>query len=273
MQKTQSYSDIQIPAIWQLTPYEYRWRKEKCKYPTFRLWQSAHKFFLTKEEAIEAVRNYADRYAPALDPTYCLSLREFPSGTSLWHEMESFSEQLYLPDGTFWSERPYADIIPHEIPPQYSEIEYDNYLYGKCAFYGRRPEEIRFHKGDTIEIFCYEGNHCWSDGYVDLAIVVDTPPTIDEMTSRIRTYLNDDSSLLTGDIGFDIGTHFNHHHDVYTVIPAYHSLKENPREIIDFCPTHCAFPPHQKVSARMRNKLLKQLERVSEKDVLKFKER
>ena len=61
--------------------------------------------------------------------------------------------------------------------------------------------------------------------------------------------------------GFDIGIHFNARDDAYTVIPAYLSLNEAPDNLIDYCPTHCAFPPHKNVSSRMKAKLLKQLER------------
>ena len=174
--------------------------------------------------------------------------------------MERVFRNRFLCLSTLWSERRYAQAQPWEIPAEYCEIEYDNYIYGKCAFYGRRPDEIRFHRGDIIEIFCHEGCKFWSPGHIELAIVVSEPPTTDEMKVRIDQYLQHEKNL-TDNLGFDIGTQFNANDDAYTVIPAYLSLNENPDNLIDHCPTHCAFPPHKKISSRMRAKLLKQLER------------
>ena len=96
----------------------------------------------------------------------------------------------------------------------------------------------------------------------DLAIVVDTPPTEEKMAEWINRHLSD-TEHRTGDRGFDVGTRFSAWDDTYKVIPAYRSLHDDVGNLIDECPTHCAFTPHQKVSARMRNKLLRQLERVS----------
>lgn len=251
-------SAVHIPTVFQVTPYTIPNNSRHCKYPTYNCHREAHRFCRTKEEALAAVRVCAE--ALSGDNIYCIVVSEIPLGTPTF-EGESFSEQLYLADGTLWGERSYAQIVVRDVPEQYGEIEYDNYFYGRCAFYGRKPEEIRFRKGDIIEIFCHPGNSYWGDEYIELAIVVDTPPTVEEMTERIRRHLTG-RKYRPEERGFTIGTTYTYWDDTYKVIPAYRSLHDDVGNLIDECPTHCAFAPHQKVSARMRNKLLRQLERV-----------
>lgn len=252
---------MEISSIFQIKPY---WLHGWPKYPTCANKRLPHRYFQTREEAVAEIQKFVAANSFRQHRIYCIVLSELPLGIPMY-ESDSFSEQLFLPDGTLWSERAYAQMmVIHDVPPQYTEAEYDRYMYGRCAFYGRKPEDIRFQRGDIIEIFCHEGCEYWmGNGQVELAMVVDTPPTIDEMTNRINLYLNEDPSP-TDDRELYIGMRFNHRHDAYTVIPACHSLHEEPKEIIDFCPTHCAFAPRQKVSAKMRNKLAKQLERVSQ---------
>lgn len=245
-------STISFPTIYRLARYSLR--KKWFKYPTGSYFTEPYTFFQTKEEALEVIQKNRGVW-----DDYCIVLSEIPLGVPM-RDGDSFSDQIFLPDGTLWSERRYAQAMPWEIPHQYQEIEYDNYIYGKCAFYGRNTEEIRFHRGDIIEIFCYEGCEFWSAGHIELAIVVSEPPTIGEMNTRIDKYLQEEKHL-TGDRGFDIGIHFNAREDAYTVIPAYLSINEAIDNLIDYCPTHCAFPPHKNVSSRMRAKLLKHLER------------
>lgn len=252
-------SAVHIPTIFQVTPYTIPIDKRYCKYPTYHCQREVHRYYLTKEEALAAVRVCDD--ASMGHNIYCIVVSEIPLGTPMF-EGESFSEQLYLADGTLWGERTYAQITVRDVPEQYGEIEYDNYLYGRWAFYGRKPEEIRFQKGDIIEIFCHPGNSYWGDHYIELAIVVDTPPTVEEMTERIRQLLTSEK-FRPEEKEFIIGTTFTYWDDTYKVIPAYLSLNDDVGNLIDKCPTHCAFAPHQKVSARMRNKLLRQLERMT----------
>lgn len=234
-----------------------QYAKKKSKvyhYPTIRLEADAQStYFATREETEERLR-----YLTVYDhDAYCWVVSEIPLGINHLSSnslSESFSERIYLPDGQLWAERPYADMQPSDIPPQYGEIEFDNYLYGRNFFAGRRPEEIRFQPGDIIEVFCYDGNNYWSDGFVELAIVVDTPPTVEIISELSKCYLKN-GRCLTGDRGFDLGIQFNARYDAYTIVPAYISANtdENP---IDYCPTHCAMLPEiEKVSARMRNKL------------------
>lgn len=253
---------MKIDSIFKLIPYITRpHRLEKFCYPTFKLESREAFYFRTVEEAEAAI---SDANIRSCGDCYCWALRELPLGVNIL-PVESFSERIYLPDGQLWSERRYADMVPSIIPPQYREIEFDNYIYGRRFFSGRRPEEIRFKPGDIIEIFCYHGNGYWGDSSVELAIVLDTPPTVDEMTQRVDHHLKT-ATNLTGDRGFDLGARFNAHDDVYAVVAAYESIEpeENP---IDFCPSHCAMMPcMDKVSGRMRRKLERIREKVMENE-------
>lgn len=239
---------MEFKTIFKLTRYDTRKSKGR-RYPTFRVEADARStYFSTREEAEERLR-YLTRYDCY---AYCWVLSEIPLGINHLYD-ESFSERVYLPDGQLWGERPYADMMPDDIPPQYGEIEFDNYIYGRNYFAGRRPEEILFQPGDIIEVFCYDGNRHWSAGHGELAIVLEAPPTIEVISELSERYLKK-GRYLTNDRGFDLGTRINAWYDAYTIVPAYESLntEDNP---IDYCPTHCAMRLTGEVSARMRNKL------------------
>lgn len=240
---------MEFKTIFKLTRYDTRKSKSR-RYPTFRVEADARStYFSTREEAEERLR-----YLTSYDrDAYCWVLSEIP--LEINHlSYESFSERVYLPDGQLWGERPYADMMPDDIPPQFGEIEFDNYLYGRNYFAGRKPEEIRFQPGDLIEIFCYDGNDYWGDGCGELAIVLEAPPTFDMISGISNRYLTSGHSLLTGNREFDLGIQIRARYDAYTIVAAYESLstEDNP---IDYCPTHCAMRLTGEVSARMRNKL------------------
>jgi hypothetical protein len=139
------------------------------------------------------------------------------------------------------------------IPQGVSEIDFDNHIYSRGYFYGRKPEEIRFKKGDIIEILCYEGNQFWGEGSVELAIVVDTPPTVEDISAKLKTFLFSGENL-TGHRGFNIGSRFNALDDCYTVIPASLPARTESN-LLDSCPTHCAMLPSMKVAPQTRRKL------------------
>jgi len=242
---------LNIETIFKLIPYSMRYRH--CRYPTIKLHREAPILFRSVEEAERDMLAY-NRAFP-----YCYALSELPVGVQHLAG-DSFSERVYLPDGEFWGGRLYAKITPLDIPPQYGEIEFDNYIYGSSLFRGRKQEEIHFKRGDIIEIFCYSGNNYWSDGYVELAIVVDSPPTEKEMAKRFEQYLSSEKSHLTGNRGFDLGIQFNAHDDAYTVIPAYLPAHTDPAHLLDHCPTHCALRPCFEISAKTRAKLERMLE-------------
>ena len=239
--------NIEFKTIFKLTQYDTHKSKGR-RYPTFRVVAARSAYFTTREEAEERLRYLTDYDCDA----YCWVLSEIPLGINHL-SYESFSERVYLPDGQLWGERPYADMSPSDIPPQFGEIEFDNYLYGRNYFAGRRPEEIRFQPGDIIEVFCYDGNHYWSDGHGELAIVLETPPTVEVISELSERYLKS-GRYLTNDRGFDLGTRINALYDAYTIVNAYVPLSTEG-DPIDYCPTHCAMRLTEEVSARMRNKL------------------
>lgn len=242
--------NMNIDTIFKLIPYTQSGNPKKKRYPTCRLESQIAFYFRTKEDAEAAIK---DQKIHLLGDCYCWALREFPLGAGL-HSTESLSERIYLPDGQLWSERLTNDIYPYSVPHIYDEREFDDYIYAHRFFAGRKPEEIRFKPGDLIEIFCYDGNDYWSDGYVELAIVIQTPPTVDEMAKRVDDYLKT-SKDLTGDRAYDLGKRFYHRNDIYAVVAAYEPANPDVNPI-DFCPTHCAMMPRMEmVSTRMRRKL------------------
>ena len=233
---------INIETIYKLTTHNI-FKQKSRRYPSYKLWTGASAYFHTVKEAELFLQPLHD-----ID-TYCYSLSELPMGMD-HYDRHSFSERIYLPNKQLWSVRNYADIFPVSIPSPYSEIEFDNYIYGRCFFDGRSPEEIHFKQGDIIEIFCYSGNNFWSAGSMELAIVVDVPPTKEEMATRIERFLKE-SQYLTGDRGFDLGIEFNGKEDAYTVIPAYITKDTETEILTDHCPTHCAMiPSYGKETAR-----------------------
>lgn len=250
---------LNIDTIYKLTTHEFA-RLRGNHYPTYKILAGASSFFHTLDEA-EQFLHYIAR--PKDSFTYCYTISELPVGVN-HHDWESFSERVYLHDGSYWSQRNCAHIAPDKIPPQYTEREFDNDLYGRCLFEGRPPEDVRFKRGDIIEILCYNANNYWSGGHVELAIVAGTPPTMEEMSIIMERYLKENPYWLTGDRGFDLGITFNANDDAYTVIPAYVPEKTEMECLTDHCPTHCAMHPRFKVSPRMQKKLQGLLERYLE---------
>lgn len=243
--------NMNIDTIFKLIPYNHSENPSKNRYPTLRLGSRMAFYFRTKEDAEAAIKD--KRIEDPFGNCYCWALREFPLGAGV-HSTESLSERIYLPDGQLWSERLTNEMYPDTVPHIYDEIEFYDYIYAHRFFAGRKPEEIRFKPGDLIEIFCYDGNDYWSDGYVELAIVIHTPPTVDEMTKRVDDYLKT-SKDLTGDRAYDLGERFYHRDDIYAVVAAYEPANPDVNPI-DFCPTHCAMMPRMEmVSTRMRRKL------------------
>ena len=243
---------INIDSIFKLTPYSVA--RTNSRYPTFRLRKEMPILFRSVEDAERDMLTYNGIFP------YCFALSEMPVGMQFFIG-ESFSERIYLPDGQLWGKRLYSNIKPLDIPPQYREIEFDNYIYGRGLFSGRKPEEIRFKRGDIIEIFCYKGNDYWSEGNAELAIVVDTPPTESEMEERFKYYLAHEKTHLTGNRGFDLGVRFGSHKDAYTVISAYLPENTEPANFLDHCSTHCAMLPRFEVSSRTRAKLERMLDK------------
>ena len=109
--------------------------------------------------------------------------------------------------------------------------------------------EIKFKQGDIVEIFGYPGNGYWSEDEVNLAIIVKTPPTKEDVAEMKKQYLATHS-------GFDVCDHalcrvFDYSMDTYEVISF-------ACEEIDHASTISVFKPTKPVSSR-RKKVLESL--------------
>jgi hypothetical protein len=242
-----------IESIFKVMPYYLArsWRKQH--YPMLKTNVLETLYMRTLEEAEDYVFGRGRSYKEFMveHPEYSkLSLRysyvvvELPIGLEIHPTLgQNLSTRIYLPDGTIWGENTYADFIPLNCLGE----EY-NYWGRRNMFGGRKPEEIRFKPGDIVEVMGYPGNHYWGNDNVNLAIVVKTPPTVDEVAVMRKQYLSTHS-------GFDICDHamcheFGNHLDTYEVLSF-------ACDQIDHAPTISVFNTTKQVSAKRRNALQK----------------
>lgn len=156
---------------------------------------------------------------------------------------QNLSVRVYLPDGTLWGVKAYADFFP-----RYG-LNHDGYNYWgrRNQFWGRAPEDIKFKPGDIVEILGYPGNGYWSEDEVNLAIIVKTPPTKIEVTEMRKQYLATHSD-------FDICDHalsreFGSDLDTYAVVSF-------ACEGLDHATTISVFKPTKPVSSRRKKALM-----------------
>ena len=242
-----------IESIFKVMPYYLArsWRKQH--YPVLKTNVPEDLYMRTLEEAEDYVFGRGLSYKEFMveHPEYSkLSLRysyvvvELPIGLEIHPTLgQNLSTRIYLPDGTIWGENTYADFIPLNCLGE----EY-NYWGRRNMFGGRKPEEIRFKPGDIVEVMGYPGNHYWGNDSVNLAIVVKTPPTVDEVAVMRKQYLSTHS-------GFDICDHamcyeFGYHLDTYEVLSF-------ACDQIDHAPTISVFNTTKQVSSKRRNALQK----------------
>lgn len=239
-------------SIFRLTVYEYRRNLSKhLHYPRFKLNSYRSCFFHSLKEAEDQI-SYESSYNHILlkgetEHTwfgiYAFVVTEIPLGISvnLGIRGESLSERVYLPDGTLWGIRDYCNFIPSTCHGE----EY-NYWGKLNRFHGRSPEEIRFKPGDIVEVFGFPGNDYWSNDEVHLAIVVDCPPTKEQVKKQLEQYLATHS-------GFDICYHnlssiFGLYQDAYAVL-------SESCDSLDHANTISLFKPSLRVSRQREKKL------------------
>ena len=242
-----------IESIFKVMPYYLArsWRKQH--YPVLKTNVLETLYMRTLEEAEDYVFGRGRSYKEFMveHPEYSkLSLRysyvvvELPIGLEIHPTLgQNLSTRIYLPDGTIWGENTYADFIPLNCLGE----EY-NYWGRRNMFGGRKPEEIRFKPGDIVEVMGYPGNRYWGNDSVNLAIVVKTPPTVDEVAAMRKQYMSTHS-------GFDICDHamcheFGNHLDTYEVLSF-------ACDQIDHAPTISVFNTTKHVSSKRRNALQK----------------
>lgn len=244
-----------IESIFKVINYMHKWHDiRKLRYPSFKVEWHEYAYFKTLDEVERYVQHHAELWNeankdfPVDNKTvsyYAYVVLELPIGTEVnaipWGQ--NLSVRIYLPDGTLWGVKSYADFFP-----KYG-LDSDGYNYWgrRNQFWGRDPEEIKFKPGDIVEILGYPGNGYWSEDEVNLAIIVKTPPTKAEVTEMRRQYLSTHS-------GFDVCDHalsweFGSSLDSYTVVSF-------ACEGLDHAATISVLPLTKPISSRRRKALL-----------------
>lgn len=241
-----------LKTFFKVTRYIHsRW---KDKYPAFKIRKEYDYYFHTLGEAQASVVAVSENYK-----LYATVITELPYGYPCTEE-EYLSQWVYRADGSLNGCVSYAELDQRDEFPGLDELETGDELGRMRIFRGRKPEEIHFQRGDLIEVFCYPANRFWGNGYVELAIVVELPPTVDEISKRLeeykRTHTGYDLSLHN--LGYEFG---GAQLDNYKVIAA-----SNP-DVVDYVPTIAAFPLSQAVSSRRKKMMLKQYEKYLNKEL------
>lgn len=230
--------------------YEYKRHDiRKIRYPSFKVDWHECVYFKTLEEVEQYLHDKTGKWNHIVHPTdtqfisdYAYVVLELPISDA-FHLGQNLSVRTYLPDGTLWGVKPYADFFP-----RYGLSPEDYNYWGRLnQFWGRDPEEIKFKPGDIVEIFGYPGNGYWSEDEVNLAIIVKTPPTKTEVAEMRRRYLETHS-------GFDICDHalsleFGSYLDTYGVVSF-------ACEGIDHAATISVFEPTKPISSRRKKALM-----------------
>ena len=117
-----------------------------------------------------------------------------------------------------------------------------------------------FQRGDLIEVLCYPANRFWGNGYDELAIVVDLPPTVDEISKQLEEYKGTHTgyNLTFHHLGYEFEGAFL---DNYKVIAA-----SNPG-VVDHVPTIAAFPLSRSVSSRRKKMMVEQYKKYLNKEL------
>ena len=239
-----------IESIFKVMRYEHKCcSKRKLRYPTFKVSGSNEIYFRTLDEVEQYMQKQADHYNRInemfpiendYDNLYAYIVIEIPLREEVNVDAldEYLSFRIYLPNGSLWGKNEYGHFMSkHATGDEY------NYWGRRNLFWGRKPEEIKLKLGDIVEILGCPGNGFWANGQVDLAIVVKTPPTTDEVGKMRKLYFETHSGLI-----------FNDFLDTYEVVSyAYDG--------IDHAPTICVFEPTKQVSARRKEVLMKLFEK------------
>lgn len=243
-----------MESIFKVIYYMYKWHDiRKLRYPMFKVDWHEYAYFKTLDEVERYVQHQARIWKKAnedfpLDSNivfhYAYVVLELPIGMEInvSHIGENLSVRIYLPDGTLWGVKPYADFFP-----KYGlDSDGFNEWGRRNQFWGRDPEEIKFKPGDIVEILGYQGNGYWSEDEVNLAIIVKTPPTKEEVAEMRKQYLATHS-------GFEVCDHalcrvFGRRLDTYEVLSPC-------CDRIDHASTISVFPLTKPISSSRRKAL------------------
>lgn len=140
-------------TIFQLEMLSYvkRRRRHRDDYQPIEIRSAWTLTYLSLEEAEAALPDLVKRFnAEYYDTLYCCHIREFPLGVVRNNSSDNYSDRLYDQNGVKLDER---------LFPTY---EYMN-AWGESTYLGRKPEEIRFKRGDVVD---YGGELCVVHGFM-----------------------------------------------------------------------------------------------------------
>ena len=237
-----------VPAIFKLEVLETEELEEKKRshYPKYKVNTYCPQAFTTTLEEAERLMHQDVLYRKKMKEeddypldTFCYYISEIPMGL-LHYDRECLSERVYDGEGKL-------------IDRSYCCSRFSIYYPGVCdlpaynrhpdeTFRGRNAEQIRFQKGDIVEV--YRGNE------VKLAIVVGTPLTTEWIWER--------NQAAKDKRGLD-ELPYDETDDSYTVIdgPGY--------EYHDHVPSLYVFAPHYHVPLYLQRRFKGYLEKAEKK--------
>lgn len=242
---------LTIDSIYKIMLYRYKRRdRRKLRYPAFPVQGHEEIYFRTLEEVESYIRNRAswrncdgtpDYQDDSFIDIYAYVVIEIPLAleVNIAALDQNLSIRIYRADGTLWGENRYANFFPRRG----QNSDGHNYWGRRNLFFGRNPEEIRFKPGDIVEILGHVGNSYFTPDSVELAIIVKTPPTREEVAKFQQQYvaIHGESDVCD----YNLGLMCNQHMDTYEVIPYSDGA-------IDHAPTISVFPLSKPISARRR---------------------
>lgn len=212
-------------------------------------------YYSSLRDAERFIKNEGRRYTQGtsqgvVSDLYAFAVYELPLGMGLM-DYEYLSFRLYLRDGSLWCTNSYANYVPKD-----ANSETTMFWRRKSAFWGCKPEEIKFKAGDIVEILGCAGNRFWDNNTITLGIVVNTPYSVDQVAQMKEEYLAIHDGFDVTETG--LAYKFDSSLDMYTVlVPSI--------EGIDHVPTICTLEPSLHVSPQRRAALKKLLENYNAK--------
>lgn len=209
-------------SIFQVIPYKPEYHeKSGLPYPTFMVYSKGSVYLNTIDEVERYIQKDARPYNESYLDIYAYVVIEYPVGMELKLD-QNLSIRIYLQDGRLWATKDYEEMD-------------NNWGLGN-RFRGREPEEIKFKPGDIVEILGCPGNKSWTPEEVNLAIIVNTPPTTKEVAEMRK--LHDENYCC------------DYYMDTYRVLSLV-------CDELDHAPTISVFEPIKEVPSKQREELMK----------------
>lgn len=254
-----------IESIFKVIIFKHRYcNKRLLHYPKFKLSGDERLYFKNIDEVERYIKEQAQldekinsqiSLENDLTGVYAYVVIEVPLAMEINDDVlcQYLSLRIYLRDGSLWGRNNYANFIPH-----HGNSQLTMFWRAKNVFGGRKPEEIKYKPGDIVEILGCPGNDYWSNNRVDLAIVVGTPETVDQVAERKTKFIATHDGFDISEVG--LAYEFNAHHDTYEVIPY-------GCDFVDHAPTICVFNLTRSISSRRRKALQAQYDNYLKKKI------